>query len=212
MNNNTTTLCLFIRVSSDKSDCDRQLFELTEYCEQRNYKVSKTISTTISGAKDIYKRPDLIELFASANKKEFKKVLVTEISRLGRKAKDIRNTIDYLHQRGISIIFKNLGSLESLDENGSETFVTNIIISIYAELAQEERRILIERTKSGLQKAIKKGKTLGRKVGSGMDSKAILKKYIKLASHIKEGLSLTECMKLHDISKNTVLKVKRLLK
>jgi DNA invertase Pin-like site-specific DNA recombinase len=212
MSSNKIKVCLFIRVSTDKQDCDRQLFELTENCEQRNYEVTKTISTTISGGKDASKRPDLKELFAAADKKEFSKVLVTEISRLGRKSKDIRATIDYLHQRGISIIFKNLGCLESLDEQGNETFVTNIIISIYSELAQEERRILVERTKSGLQKAIKKGKILGRKVGSGMNDKTILKKYSKLSIHIREGLSLTECMKLHDVSKNTVLKVKRILK
>src|ERR1035437_7293796 len=157
---------------------------------QRNYEVTLIISTTISGGKEAAKRHDLKELFAAADKKPFTKVLVTEISRLGRKSKDIRATMDYLHLRNIAIMLKNLGGLESLDQLGNETFVTNIIISIYAELAQEDRRILVERTKSGLQKAIKKGKTLGRKIGSGMNGKEILKKYSKLAAHIKEGLSL----------------------
>jgi DNA invertase Pin-like site-specific DNA recombinase len=205
--NHPIKICLFIRVSSDLQNVERQLRELTEYCEQRSYQITKTISTTITGKKEGKNRPDIQELFASANNKIFSKVLVTEISRLGRKARDIRATIDYLHSRKISVIFKNLGGLESLDENGNETFVTNIIIGIYSELAQEETRILGERTKSGLVLAVKKGRTLGRPQGQA-DSKSILKQYSKLANDLKEGLSLNQCMKLHSVSKNTVIKPK----
>jgi DNA invertase Pin-like site-specific DNA recombinase len=37
-----------------------------------------------------------------------------------------------------------------MDDRGNESFVTNIIIAIYSELAQEEKRILSERIKSGM--------------------------------------------------------------
>ncbi|MBI2269283.1 MAG: recombinase family protein [Bacteroidetes bacterium] len=148
----TTNVCLLIRVSSEKQDTRRQLIELTDFCKKHKYKIVRTISSKISGSKTNTNtdRPDLIELLHAAKRKEFTKVLVTEISRLGRKAKDIRNTIDRLHEQKISIVFKNFVGLESLDEKNNETFVTNIIISIYAELAQEERKLLSERTKSGL--------------------------------------------------------------
>ena len=203
-------VCLFIRVSTNKQDCDRQLLELTEYCDKHNYNVTKKISSTITGTKTQKDRPDLQELLESAKRKEFQKVLVTEISRLGRNAKDIRNTIDSLHKSKVSIIFKNLGGLESIDENGNETFVTNIIIAIYSELAQEERRILSERVKSGLVNARAKGKQIGRTKGVSKKDEEVLKQYSKLANDLKQGFSLTQCMKLHDVSKNTVIKVKKL--
>lgn len=146
-----------------------------------------------------------------AKQRKFDKVLVTEISRIGRNVKDIRNTIDYLHKLKIPIIFKNLGGLESIDENGNESFVTNIIIAIYSELAQEEKRILSERVKSGLENARKKGKIIGREKGTVKDRDKLLKQYKNLANDLKNGFSLKRCVKLHGVSKNTVIKVKKIV-
>lgn len=204
-------MCLFVRVSSQKQDYDRQIFELTEYCKNYNYIISKTIATQVTGTKTAKDRPDLQELFIAANKKEFDKVLVSEISRIGRNAKDIRNTIDYLHNRNIPIVFKNLGGLQSIDDSGKESFVTNIIISIYSELAQEEKRILSERIKSGLQNAYAKGKIKGRPTGTNKTKTDLLKTYSKLADDLQKSFSLNQCIKLHNVSKNTVIKIKRVL-
>lgn len=205
-----TKVCLLVRVSTEKQDTFRQILELSDFCTARNYQVVRTISSAVSGNRTGADRHDLVELFEAAKHKEFSKVLVTEISRLGRKAKDIRHTIDKLHENKVSIVFKNLGGMESLDEHGQETFVTNIIISIYAELAQEERRRLVENTKSGLAAARAKGVVLGRPAGKETKAK-LLKRYSKLTVHLKQGRSLKECVKLHGVSKNTVIKIKKLI-
>src|ERR1017187_7914470 len=120
-NKENNSACLFVRVSTIKQEYERQLRDLSEYCNQKGWEVTKTIATKITGTKTDKERPDLQELFAAADKGLFKKVIVTEVSRIGRNARDIRNTIDYLHIRKISITFKNLGGLESLDENGQES-------------------------------------------------------------------------------------------
>jgi len=203
-----TRVCLLIRVSSEKQDTRRQLIELTGFCKKNKFTIARTISSKISGAKN--DRPDIKELLAAAKRKEFKKVLVTEISRLGRKAKDIRNTIDRLHEMKVSVVFKNFAGLESLDERNNETFVTNIIISIYAELAQEEGKLISERTKSGLVAARKRGAVLGRPKRKEKPA-VFLKKYPRLVSDINKGLTLRQCEKLHGVSRNTVIKVKKLI-
>jgi len=208
---NQNSVCLFVRVSTDKQNQDRQITDLNNYCSSRGYTIVKTISSTISGTKTITDRPDLKELFQAAKGKSFHKVIVTELSRLGRNSKDIRNTIDYLHKLKIPVVFQNLGGMESLDENGEETFVTNIIISIYGELAQEERRILSERVKSGMNQAKSNGKIIGRKKGSTKTKNDLLSSYPKLVADLKNGLSLNQCVKLHSVSKNTVIKLKKLL-
>ena len=205
-----TKACLFIRVSTQVQDYDRQIFDLTTYCEQKNYVISKVIATKITGTKTFADRQDLQELLAAANRNEFQKVIVTEISRIGRNARDIRSTIDQLHRKKIAVVFKNLGGLESIDENGNESFVTNIIISIYAEMAQEEKRILSERIRSGLAEARRKGKKIGRPEG-GDDINSVKRKYYKLIADLKKGNSLSECSKLHDVSRNTVIKIKKLI-
>lgn len=100
-----TKVCLLIRVSSEKQDTRRQFIELTDFCKKNKFTIARTISSKISGAKN--DRPDIKELLAVAKRREFTKVIVTEISRLGRKAKDIRHTIDRLHEMNVSIVFKN---------------------------------------------------------------------------------------------------------
>lgn len=212
MHNSTNKIkaCLFIRVSTAQQDYDRQISDLTEYCQQKGYEIAKVIAKKITGTKTLADRQDLQELLTAASRNEFQKVIVTEISRIGRDARDIRNTIDQLHRKKIAVVFKNLGGLESIDESGNESFVTNIIIAIYSELAQEEKRILSERIKSGLAEARRKGKRMGRPSGSE-DLNAMKKKYSKLIADLQRGNSLTECCKLHGVSRNTVIKIKRIM-
>jgi DNA invertase Pin-like site-specific DNA recombinase len=110
----------------------------------------------------------------------------------------------------IPIYFKNLNVL-SLDEYGNESLVTNLIIAIYAEFAGEEVRLLSERVKSGLEKAKAQGKQLGRPSNSQESDEKLKRKYSKLIQDLKNGLSLNKCMKIHGVSKNTVIKVKRII-
>ena len=210
MNQQQPRACLFVRVSTDQQDYKRQVNDLEALCRQKNFEVVKIIAAKVSGTKTYKDRDDLKELFRAADKKMFDKVVVCELSRLGRNSRDLRATIYYLHDRLIPVVFQNLGGLESLDESGQESFVTNLILNVYAELSQEERRQLSERVRSGLATARKNGKQLGRPEGK-QDDKTLLKKYPKLAADIKRGLSLTECQKLHGVARNTVIKVKRCL-
>jgi DNA invertase Pin-like site-specific DNA recombinase len=211
MKNKSNRVCLFLRVSTDQQSYDRQELELTQYCESRGFTITKTIATKISGVKQYEQRPDVQELFQAAKANLFDKVVVCEMSRIGRQARDIRNTINYLHDKGISIVFKNLGGLESLDDSGNESFVTNIIIAIYSELAQEEKRMLSERIKSGLVSARAKGKHVGRPSDTKEDEEKILKKYPKLVADLRSGLSIRKAERLHDVSRGTVIKIKRLV-
>lgn len=203
--------CLFIRVSTQQQDYQRQVSDLTEYCNNKGYRIAKIIATKITGTKTLADRQDLQELLAAANRNEFQKVIVTEISRIGRNARDIRNTIDQLHRKRIAVVFKNLGGLESIDENSNESFVTNIIIAIYSELAQEEKRILSERIRSGLAECRRKGiKRIGRPKGAD-DINSVKRKYSKLIADLKKGRSLSEASKLHNLSRNTVIKIRKLI-
>ncbi len=105
------SVCLFISVSTQQQDYQRQVSDLTEYCNNKGYRIAKVIATKITGTKTLVERQDLQELLAAANRNEFTKVIVTEISRIGRNARDIRNTIDQLHRKRIAVVFKNLGGI-----------------------------------------------------------------------------------------------------
>lgn len=210
MNQSEILVGALVRVSTKKQDYQRQIEEIKTFAAANNWRITKTIASKLSGVKESHKRTDIQELKESVIRKEFKKVIVLETNRLGRIAKEIRATIDFLHAHGVSVVFKNLGGIESLTD-GKESFVTNIIIAIYAELAQEERRILIERIESGLEQAKRNGKILGRRIGSNESESDFLKKYTKISKDIKNGISLAKCSKIHCVSKNTVIKLKKII-
>jgi DNA invertase Pin-like site-specific DNA recombinase len=199
-------ICIFARVSTTKQDWTRQIIDLREYAEKQNYQVTREIITKISGIKTRESRPDIKELIHSAEKGLFDKILIHEVSRLGRDANDIRNTIKSLHEIKIPIIFYSLGCIESLDHKGEESFVTNIILSIYSELAQEERRILSDRTISGLRAARLKGKTLGRPIGK-LSASQLMQKHSKIVRLIEAGRTISEIAKLSGRGYNTVKRV-----
>jgi DNA invertase Pin-like site-specific DNA recombinase len=204
-------VALFIRVSTEKQSYIRQVSELSSFCKEHQYDIALTIANKISGAKKYSDRPDLMELYEAADKKLFDLVLVSEISRLGRDARTIRSTIDYLHDRNIPVVFCNLGGMSSLDEKGNETFLVNTVVALLSEMAAEERRLLSSRIKSGLVEARKRHGKLGRPEGSTLDNTAILKKYPRLASDLRNNLSVRKAMKVHSLSQGTVMKVKKLL-
>ena len=201
-------ICLLVRVSSTKQDYQRQLTELQGYCKLRNFEIVHTISSIVTGNTSNRNRDDIKELLLEAKKGTFSKVVVTEVSRIGRKPDEIKSTLNQLHALGISVIFKSL-AVESLDENKQPTFISNLIIAIYSEIAAEETRMLSVRIRSGLEHAKKQGQQLGRPEGSGASDKELLKKYSGLIRDLDAGISLRKCQAIHNLSRTTICKVKR---
>lgn len=203
-------VCILARVSTSHQNPDHQVEALQSYCMLRGYEITHIISTIVTGNTSNQKRDDITELLCEARKGKFSKVVVTEVSRIGRRAAEIRKVLDELHSLGVSVVFKQLG-VESLDEDGRPTFIGNIVIAIYSELAQYEREQLSDRIKSGLAHARKKGKVIGRVKGSIESPQEILTKYKSVVRALKDGLSLRQIEKIHSVSRTTVCKVKRAL-
>ncbi len=203
-------ICIFARVSTQKQDFTRQILELRRYAAEKGYKVTREIVSQVSGSKTREARPDIRELIKSAKNNEFDKILCSEVSRLGRNAGDVRATLSSLHELKIPIIFYSLGCLESIDHEGKESFCTNIILAIYSELAQEERRILSERTRSGLSAAIAKGKKLGRPMGK-LSEHELLQKHLKIVRNLQAGQTVSDTAKLTNRSYNTIKRIKLIL-
>ena len=82
--------------------------------------------------------------------------------------------------------------------NTNNELVRDILISVLASLAKQERRRISERTKAGLETARKKGKRLGP------PSKEYLK--YDIAELVEQGLSKKAIAKKLKVSRSTVLK------
>ena len=111
---------------------------------------AKVVAETASGAKQ---RPLLRALLADL--KGGDELIIAALDRLGRRALDVLQILEDLHER--SILVRSLR--EGVDyASPTGKLVTQILCSI----AELERNVIIERTRAGLTSARAKGRTGGR--------------------------------------------------
>ncbi len=137
---------------------------------------------------------------------------VWTIDRLGRDLLDILNTIQFLSDRKIKIQFIQQG-LNSLDEDGKESPISKMIISILGIVAEMERKQIRERQREGIELAKLRGVYKGRVQGSKEDIRTFLNKpkVVKTIEYLKKGYKATEISRIVGIHINTITKVKKIL-
>lgn len=205
---NTMKVALFARVSTTDQDNTRQLNDLHQIAEQQNWTVSAEIKETISGAKANSEREAITELLQLAAAGQIRKVVVTEVSRLGRKVSEVITLIELLQSFKVSIYIGNIG-METLKPNGNENIMFKPILVTLAGFAEMERELLRERIKSGMKAARKAGKRIGRPEGSTEQAADVLDKYPQVIKQLQKGRSIRDAAKLASVSVGTVQKVKK---
>lgn len=145
---------IYTRVSTADQTNENQLLQLRQLAEQRGYAVVDELSETISGAKK--RRPQLDRLMRGAHEGKYQVVLVWAMDRLGRSMHSTIQRILELDARGVRVVSLR----EPWLELGGPT--RDLLISIFAWVAEQERRSIIERTNAGLQRAKREGRKLGR--------------------------------------------------
>jgi len=203
-------VALFVRVSTKQQDYNRQVNDLISYANRQNHTIVATIHEQISGSTSYKDRPAIQELLALAKSGRIEKILVTEVSRLGRKTSDILRIIEYLTEEKISVYILNY-NLETLLPDKRINPVASIMFTLLAEFSRLERETLRDRIVSGLDTARKKGVKLGRPKGSIKSVQSIQSKYSRVIADLNSGLSLRTISKLRGISVNTVQKVKAII-
>jgi DNA invertase Pin-like site-specific DNA recombinase len=202
---------IFARVSKESQDFGRQLVDLQRHADQHGYQVVATIAEKLSGSRNSRaKRPDLDELMTLASAGTVKKVLVTELSRLGRRARETRQVIEELQDLGVSVYAQNIG-METLLDTGKPNSMMRIVMAVLMEVDEMESERISVRSKSGQQHAWSQGKQKGRPTGTAKAAEQLLKDYPKVVKYLQSGNSVRETAKLCGCSKNTVQKVRDVL-
>jgi DNA invertase Pin-like site-specific DNA recombinase len=150
-------IALYARVSKDdgKQDVENQLHELRQFAARSGWDIVGEYIDRASGK--TAERPQFRRMFEDASKRKFDLVLFWALDRLSREG-----------------VLETLRHFESLRTWGvgwrsyTETFFDSCgpfkdaVISIMSSLAKIEREKISERTKAGLRRAKREGKTLGR--------------------------------------------------
>ena len=108
---------LFCRVSTQIQDYERQVSDLTLLAERHNWSIAETFTEKVSGAKKNEERKELTALLAYVRAHNINKVLVTELSRLGRDTLQVLTAIEKLNKAKVSLYIMNY-NIETLTHDG----------------------------------------------------------------------------------------------
>lgn len=201
---------IYTRVSTNVQDYQRQIEELQQFASSHDWNVLQVFSEKVSGAKKNEERQELSKMLDYINNNQVDKVLVWELSRLGRNTLEVLKSIDVLNSMGVSLFIKNYG-IETLDAEGKPNVMAQFLVTILAEVARMERSTIKERINSGYQKYRADGGKVGRKHGYKKNNDKLHEEYADVFRLLKKGLSLRNIAKLTNHSINTVVKCKSIL-
>ena len=100
---------ILVRVSTDKQDYQRQINELTDYCNKVNWEVVKIFSNKISGVTNLEGREEIISLIQYVRANYIKRVVCLEISRAQNRHFCARVTGDAYGDVGLEVVNMGLG-------------------------------------------------------------------------------------------------------
>tara|TARA_B100000795_G_scaffold33672_1_gene22201 strand:+ start:90 stop:689 length:600 start_codon:yes stop_codon:yes gene_type:complete len=143
------------RISTAHQDIENQSSAIDKQIKLLDWTLVGEYSEIISGTKSRDTRPELRRLLADARKRKFDRVVVYELSRLGRSIVDVINTIHELEEVGVNIFVVKNG----IDTSTSQGKIFANFINIFSEL---ERDFLISRQKESIKRIRKTGGSWGR--------------------------------------------------
>jgi DNA invertase Pin-like site-specific DNA recombinase len=164
----------YIRVSTEDQDLTKQKHLLLEYSQQQHILIDEFIAVEMSSRKTPTERR-IDELFTKLQTGD--RVIVAELSRLGRNMLETLNIINELSQQGISITFIRQPELST---TGSHS---KLLLAIYSYFAETEREFISIRTKQGLAAARASGKQLGRPQVSRNRKQRVLDPFKPVITH-----------------------------
>jgi len=164
----------YARVSTDKQITDRQMDAL------RSYGVDEIFEEKISGTKK--SRPQLNLLLSKLRTGDT--LVVYELKRLGRNTKQLLALAEDFQANGIEFV----SLTEQID---TTTPMGRFVFTTWCALAQLDRDIISENTKSGLAAAKARGRVGGRKPSDRKQVEKALKMYYTNEFSVKEILETT---------------------
>lgn len=203
-------IVIFARVSTNIQDYDRQVNELTAVASSRDWNVEAIFAEKVSGAKKNNERTELKNMIEYIEAHKINKVIVTELSRLGRDTLQVLEVIEMLNSKGISLYIANY-NIETLTAEGKVNPMSQFLITILAEVTRMERKTIKERMDSGYNNYRSNGGKVGRKVGYKKSDADMLEQYAEEVKYLKKGIALRTISKLTGTSVNTISKCKALL-
>jgi DNA invertase Pin-like site-specific DNA recombinase len=149
----------YLRVSTGSQDLANQKMAVLDYARQKRFTVDRFVEVQASTRKDPAQRgiEELLGTLAAEDR-----LVVSELSRLGRSLGQVIRIVDELVKRKIRFV----AIKEAIRFEGKQDMQTKVMIALFGLFAEVERDLISQRTKEGLAAARAKGRLLGRPKGA----------------------------------------------
>jgi DNA invertase Pin-like site-specific DNA recombinase len=149
---------IYCRVSTNRQENGNQLDQLREFVRQHpDWTIVLEFVDTVTGSGK-HKRPEFEAMMLAASQKKFDRLVFWALDRLSREG--VVKTIGYLQDlKSYGVDWHSY--TQPFLASGNE-MVDSIVLSVLSALAKQERVIIAERTRAGLERARKAGKKFGR--------------------------------------------------
>lgn len=179
----------YLRISKDDIERTRQKNRILEYAENTATLIDDFIEVQPYSKKAAkHKRIDLLLSRVSPGDR----IVITELSKLGRNMLEILNLIEALRKEEIALTFIEQPELSTTQENP----LKDALLKIYGYFAEAERAFISTRTKQGLAAVKAKGIKLGRPKGHKNRERALDPHRDEIMGLLNLGVSLTAIQKI----------------
>lgn len=144
------------RVSSKGQKLDRGIIEIEEFCKSRGITLANPVYTDKQSGRN-FDRPRYIVLKEDVLRENQDVLILSELDRLGRNKREILKELQYFRDKGIRVMILELPTtlvdIDIADPLGKLIFETiqNMIIELYACLAQAEVEKKDKRQREGIE-------------------------------------------------------------
>jgi DNA invertase Pin-like site-specific DNA recombinase len=197
-------IVLYTRVSTLEQNPDRQLtnskdydYILTDYC---------------SGSIPLYERPKGSEVKKMIENGTLTRLVIHDVTRIGRNTLDVLSIWSELTERGIVIECKN-PNIRNINDDGKVDKFSELMLSILSTMSQFEKSLIRERQLEGIKVRKEKGLYGGRRIGTVDSVQSFLKKKRSqdILNYLSKGTySYDEISKILSVSTTTITKVKKM--
>ena len=152
----------YLRVSTDTQDLKSQKFEILNYCHRQKLRINKWLSIEISSKRSTKDRriDELLALLKPGDR-----LIVSELSRLGRSTGEVIQLVNQLSEMKVELIA--IKQSLKINTKNRKDMTSKVMVTIFSLLAELERDLISERTRTALAQAKAAGKKLGRPKGPG---------------------------------------------
>jgi DNA invertase Pin-like site-specific DNA recombinase len=170
-----------------------------------------TLFDKVSGSIPFDKRPEGARLCKLIEEGKVARVVVEEISRLGRNVMDVSKTLVFLEDHKVNLNIRNMGIESMVEGKPNPTF--RLILQIMASISEMEKEHIKERTAQGRAVAVAKGVKMGRKEGTKETKAEFLNKHKNAVRLLKESdFSIRDIARLEKLAPSTIQRLKNALK